>query len=133
MPVPRSPQPSPRAAAAVDQRDPDAGGIALLTAAIRADDTLILTADQVLLIKLALEAYAQDKTAWAEHHRGTARAIEVLNDQPERFRTQVEGLRSQVRRERATATEAQDLADLIYDARVVRLTLAPSQLIGGGA
>lgn len=132
MPVPRRPERSP-SPAAVDRRDPDAGGIALLTDAIRSDGTLVLTADQRLLIKLALEAYAKDKTAWAEHHRGTARAIEVLNDQPERFRTQVEGLRSQVRRERATATEAQDLADLIYDARVVRLTLAPSQLIGGGA
>lgn len=107
--------------------------MSLLTDALRSDGTLVLTADQRLLIKLALEAYAKDKAAWAAHHRDTARAIGVYSAEPERDRIRMDGVLSAARRDDANATEAQDLADLMSGARVVRLTLAPSQLAGGVA
>lgn len=107
--------------------------MAILTDAIRSDGTLVLTPDQRLLIKLALEAYAKDKAAWAAHHRGTARAIGVYSAEPERDRVRMDGVLSAARRDDANALEAMDLAALIDGARIVRVTLAEAQLAGGVA
>lgn len=110
-----------------DQARSDARLAKLTTDAIRSDGTLVLSRDQQILLMTALKLTAIANDAESQEKRRAAASIE-LQDPEGHTPVVASNLRTKAARVEASAKKLRDLADLLYDAREIRVKLSPSQL-----
>lgn len=114
-----------------------------LTDAFRADGTLVLSRDQQLqiLTALTLNALAHEADATEKRRAHASISLHDTLDQasalsdPATRREAMSNLCTKARHPDLAAKSLRDLADLLYDAKEIRVTLSPSQLAssaGGG-
>lgn len=102
------------------------GNLALRDALGSPDVNVVLSNDQCLLIKKALEREAEERSKYAFDLSADAERLKSTDLQASRE------LHVRAARLARESDNAIDLGDLVYDAKSVTIALAPSQCVGGG-
>lgn len=102
------------------------GNLALRAALGSPDVNVVLSNDQCLLIKKALEREAEERSKYAFDLSADAERLKATDPHASRE------LHVRAARLARDSDAAIDLGDLVYDAKSVTIALAPSQRVGGG-